>query len=133
MFFCDSINLTPTEFRCLRYLLKEHFLQVKELALEMGLAPSRVTNLLNSLEKKGYILRTISDKDRRIININLTNEGKSFTKNVQDKYVKFHEDILLCVDDKKEIKDMFVTLHNFQTTLERFLKEKGEDRDGEKR
>lgn len=132
VFFCDSINITPVEFRCLRYLLKETFPQVKELASNMDLTPSRVTNLLNSLEKKGYLLREISTKDRRIIQVTLTDIGKVFALDIQSKYVKFHEDILSSIDDQNKLENMFASLQSFQTTLESFLKNKGEEIDERK-
>ena len=92
----------------------------------MDLTPSRVTNLLNSLEKKDYVIREISSKDRRIIKINLTNTGRSFTQNIQDKYVKFHEDMLSSIKNEDQLQDMLSSLKRFQNILEKFLKNKGE-------
>ncbi len=127
VFFCKSINLTPIEFRCLRYLLKTTFSQVKDLAENMDLTPSRITNLLNSLEKKGHLLREISDKDRRIIKVTLTTEGKEFATDIKDKYIKYHEDILSSIENETQLKDMLYNLKNFQIILESFL----ENRKGE--
>ena len=126
VFFCNSINLTPVEFRCLRYLLNANFPQVKELASEMELTPSRITNLLNSLEKKDYIVREISKEDRRIIQVTLTDMGDIFAKNINKEYIKFHEEILSSIDDKNQIEEMLTSLQSFQYTLENFLKNKGE-------
>ena len=52
VFFCDTINLTPVEFRCLRYLLRNTFPQVKELASHMGLTAARVTGKFRFLLQK---------------------------------------------------------------------------------
>jgi len=125
VFFCDTIHLTPVEFRCLRYLLKDTFPQIKELASEMNLTPSRVRNLLNSLEKKAYVLRKISSKDRRIIQVNLTETGRIFANDIQDKYIKFHKDILSSIDDETNLLNMLTSMKTFQTTLEEFLINKG--------
>lgn len=122
VFFCKSINLTPIEFRCLRYLLNTTFLRVNELAKKMELTPSRITNLLNSLEKKGYIMREISTQDRRIIKVALTDEGEKFAVNISDKYIKFHKDILSSVSSETKLEDMLSNLKSFQNTLEIFLK-----------
>lgn len=130
VFFCDSINITPVEFRCLRYLLKANFAQLKVLASDMDLTPSRVTSLLNSLEKKGYIIREIDKEDRRIIKVALTSIGRDFAKNVQDKYVKFHEDILSSIDDENKLENMLFSLKNFQITLETFLNKNKEEING---
>lgn len=130
--FCDSINITPVEFRCLRYLLNSSFALAKDLAQNMDLTPSRVTNLLNSLEKKGYVIREISSKDRRVININLTQVGQSFAEDIQSKYVKFHENILLTIEDETQLKEMLCSLKSFQQILENFLNHEGENKNGRK-
>jgi len=92
----------------------------------MDLTPSRVTNLLNSLEKKAYVLRKISNKDRRIIQVTLTDVGKDFANDIQNKYIKFHEDILSSVEDEGNLLHMLTSMKTFQTTLETFLENKGE-------
>jgi DNA-binding MarR family transcriptional regulator len=122
VFFCKSINLTPIESRCMRYLLDTTFLQVKELAKNMGLTPSRITNLLNSLEQKGYIMRKISTQDRRIIKVALTEEGEKFAIDINNKYIQFHKDILSSVSSETKLEDMLSNLKSFQHTLEIFLK-----------
>ena len=119
--FCESINLTPIEFRCLRFLYNTDFAQVKDLAKGMDLTPSRVTNLLNSLEDKKYVQRDISSEDRRIIKVRLTLAGKDFTKEIQDKYIKFHEDILSSVENENRLSEMLNSLKSFQTIMEQFL------------
>ncbi len=121
VYFCDSINLTPVEFKCLRYLLTNEITQANELAANMDVTPSRITNLLNSLEKKDYITRQISKKDRRIINIILTAHGKEFAQDIQDKYIQFHKDILSNMTDENQLKSLLCSLQSFQDTLQNFL------------
>ena len=123
-YFCDKINITPVEFKCLRYLLENTFPQVKELASNMNLTAARVTNLLNSLEKKGYIQRTISNKDRRVIQVKLTTQGKKFANNIQDEYIKFHQEIIELIGDEAELINLLESIKTFKNTLETFLKKK---------
>lgn len=122
--FCKSINLTPIEFRCLRYLYNNNFLRVNELAKKMELTPSRVTTLLNSLEKKEYIKRDISPNDRRIIKVALTDDGEQFAKDISDKYIDFHKEILDLVENEDEINDLLQNLNNFQQMMQIFMKNK---------
>jgi DNA-binding MarR family transcriptional regulator len=123
--FCDSIDLTPVEFRCLRYLLKANFSQVKDLANDMNLTPPRITSLLNSLEEKKYVSRVIASDDRRIIKVTLTSLGEEFATEIQKKYVKFHEDILSSIENENELEEILASLKSFQNILETFLKNKG--------
>jgi MarR family transcriptional repressor of emrRAB len=123
-YFCDKINITPVEFKCLRYLLDNSFPQVKELASHMHLTAARVTNLLNSLEKKSYLKRTINSKDRRVIQVQLTKSGKTFANNVQAEYIKFHQEIIESIGDEEELINLLESIKTFKITLETFLQNK---------
>ena len=123
-YFCDKINITPVEFKCLRYLLQNSFPQVKELASHMNLTAARITNLLNSLEKKDYIQRTISHNDRRVIKVQLTLKGTGFANKVQEEYVKFHQEIIESIGDESELINLLESIRTFKTTLETFLEKK---------
>jgi DNA-binding MarR family transcriptional regulator len=124
IFFCKSINITPVEFRCLRYLLDTTFLQIKSLAKNMDITQARMTTLLNSLESKGYILRKISDKDRRIIELSLTSSGAKFAKELQTKYIDFHKQILKLAGKEESIKTILNNFKEFHIILETFFKNK---------
>lgn len=53
----------------------ERKILVGEIASEMALTPSRVTNIIRTLEKKGYVSRENDEKDRRKVYISLTEDG----------------------------------------------------------
>ena len=123
-YFCNKINITPVELKCLRYLLDNSFPQVKELAFNMGLTAARVTNLLNSLENKGYVKRTISKEDRRVIKAKLTDEGMIFANRIQDEYVNYHKEIIESMDNEEDLIRLLESIKIFKSTLEQFLKKK---------
>jgi DNA-binding MarR family transcriptional regulator len=52
----------------------------KELASILDIRPQSLGELLGKLEKAGYITRTPSDADRRVMDIHLTEAGKTATK-----------------------------------------------------
>lgn len=49
-----------------------------------GLSAGRVSNILKSLEGKGYLLRERSDSDRRISYIRLTEKGQAQAKEIYE-------------------------------------------------
>ncbi len=49
------------------------------LSKEMGLSPSRMTRILDSLSEKGYIERLPSEQDRRAVSVNVTVQGRMVT------------------------------------------------------
>lgn len=63
---------------------------------KMKLAPSTITPIISSLEKRGFIERKIDESDRRNIYICLSNIGRRFTekvdnelKNMLYEYIKY--------------------------------------------
>ena len=64
-------------FNCGRKVL------VGDISKMMGLSPGRVTNILNMLEKRGYIEREHDEADRRKVYVTLTKSGG---KHLREKY-----------------------------------------------
>jgi len=100
-FFAEKFNLTPLEFRCLRFINDNNTVSSKMIANYMGLTPGRITQFLNSLDNKKLLKRTIEKNDRRIINITLTAKAKSFLDNAINEYIKLHQDILQFIPKEK--------------------------------
>lgn len=68
-------DLTRAQSYVLRLLRGEPGQRISDLAGKMGISPSAITCLIDSLENKGYLRRQRSDRDRRVIRLELTPEG----------------------------------------------------------
>jgi DNA-binding MarR family transcriptional regulator len=62
--------------RVLVILAKEGTLIQSQLAEIMDIRPSSMTELLSKLEERGLITRTPDEKDKRVTNVSITDEGK---------------------------------------------------------
>lgn len=62
----DSDNLTPGE-----------------LSDMLGLTSSNMSKVLSSVEKKGYVVRVVGDKDRRTMCFSLTQKGKELVSSLR--------------------------------------------------
>jgi len=60
------------------------------IAKSLDITPGTLTISVNSLEKKGYLLRQRDVHDKRVINIYTTNAGKE----VEENHAKFHENMV---------------------------------------
>ena len=49
---------------------------LRELSMKLQASSGRISTVLSSLEKKGWVTRDIDSKDRRIIRVNLTDSGR---------------------------------------------------------
>ena len=75
--FLDDLNLTYTQYITMMVLWEHKRLNVKELGEKLYLDSGTLTPVLKSLEAKGYVLRTRSVRDERVLIVELTKEGEA--------------------------------------------------------
>ena len=82
--FADSMR---GQGRILAMLKIQPEIKIKDLSYLLGIRQQSLSELLNKLEKGGYIERKISNEDKRVVIINLTEKGK----NVESPETSYHE------------------------------------------
>jgi DNA-binding MarR family transcriptional regulator len=92
-------------------LLKLHMGQastVAELARECKLDAGAMTRLLDRLEAKGLVARVRSSEDRRVVNLELTREGREAAKQIPAVLCKVQNAFLegLSVAEWQQLKDL---------------------------
>jgi DNA-binding MarR family transcriptional regulator len=75
-------GLTSAQWVPLLKLYMGHAGNVAELARDCNLDAGSMTRLLDRLEAKGLIRRVRSSEDRRVVNLELTDEGRSAAKGI---------------------------------------------------
>ncbi|WP_145133108.1 MarR family winged helix-turn-helix transcriptional regulator [Paenibacillus sp. Y412MC10] len=89
--------------------IEEHIeINRKYLEKTMALSGPSVTNLLNGLEKSGFITRNSDPKDGRNLRIDITDKAKQFLSERSDAFSKSEELITQGMSDAE--KAMFVSL-----------------------
>ena len=73
--FLDALNLTYTQYIAMLVLWEHKRLNVKELGEKLYLDSGTLTPVLKSLEAKGFLHRSRSEEDERVLNVELTDEG----------------------------------------------------------
>ena len=86
--FEDETLCSPEEANIISLLSRRGPLMVKEIAQAMpGMDPSKLTRVLDSLEKQGYATRTLNREDRRSFLVTPTERGmqllETFTAQLQ--------------------------------------------------
>lgn len=90
----NSHGVTATQFFVLIYLRKNGSCKISEIAEMMGVKPSAVSFMIDRLEHNNFVYREHDKKDRRVVNILLTEEGIN--------------KIDLVIKDRKEIFESFL-------------------------
>lgn len=70
-------QLTGSQLWAIKILHESAPIKVSELAARMYLHPATMVGLLDRLESKGLVKRVRSEKDRRVVHIELTPQGRS--------------------------------------------------------
>ncbi|MFJ1841365.1 MULTISPECIES: MarR family winged helix-turn-helix transcriptional regulator [unclassified Streptomyces] len=79
-----------------------------ELAADLDLAPASVTGRLDALERRGFVRRTPSPTDRRRVDVELTDDGRSTWRGAMDIVGKEEYRLLgvLDADERGLLNDM---------------------------
>ncbi|MBE6724442.1 MAG: MarR family transcriptional regulator [Ruminococcaceae bacterium] len=79
-----SLNLTYTQYLVMLVLWEKAPVSEKEMGVRLHLDSGTLTPVLKSLEAKGYILRTRSKEDERVVCVLLTDAGAALKNNAGD-------------------------------------------------
>ncbi|MDI9509269.1 MAG: MarR family transcriptional regulator, partial [Bacillota bacterium] len=98
---------------------------MSEIASKLDITMGTLTTAIDKLIKKGYVERSRSQVDRRIVNVSLSNKGKlayrihekfhlDMVKAIMNDFNPEEEEILLVALDKlnKHLKDIYKTSSN---------------------
>ena len=74
--YLDKIGLTYTQYITMMVLWEEKKINVKALGEKLYLDSGTLTPVLKSLENKGYVSRSRSKDDERVLIVEITEEGE---------------------------------------------------------
>jgi DNA-binding MarR family transcriptional regulator len=89
-----TVGLTVAEFKVLRAFHTDSRLAGNVLSERVGLSGGRMTRILDGLVAKAFVQRDIGAKDRRTMEVSLTDEGQRITRELRQSYVETHVDIM---------------------------------------
>jgi DNA-binding MarR family transcriptional regulator len=75
---CHGVTLS--QCHALDLLSKKGSLTMNELSRQMGLAKSTMTRIVNNMVREGWIDQVKDQRDKRLVNVRLTQEGKKMAE-----------------------------------------------------
>lgn len=114
--FLDELDLTYTQYIALMVLWEHKEISVKELGEYLYLDSGTLTPVLKKMEQKGYINRSRSKEDERVLVVTLTEKGGE----LKEEAVKIPAQMgqCLCID-LEEAKILHGILHKILGNCER--------------
>jgi DNA-binding MarR family transcriptional regulator len=91
--------------------------ETREVAESAGISKATLTGVVRTLESRGLILRIPSEKDRRLVNLELTPAGATL---MEDLYPKFNagEAQLVTALSQRRLKELTLGLRQIVQTVE---------------
>jgi DNA-binding MarR family transcriptional regulator len=101
----QKFSLPYAELKCLMLFKGERYLTVKGIAERLQVAKSRVTKIVNGLNKKGLVEQIDDPKDGRIRLISLNPAGQEISEKIENFQRGLHRQILLqmSLDERKNV------------------------------
>ncbi len=105
----EKIGLTPEQVRLLGLLIEKGACFMNEIANELMVDNSAITRIIDGLEAKKFVKRTISKTDRRQRSVQITEKGKKEIYKTMEITEKYREKLLLGISESEK--------HNFLRIL----------------
>lgn len=102
-------GLSPLEMGVLGVLSDFPGAMLKEIAERLAVPKSTLTSVIDRLERRGYLNRTISKTDRRSFELLLTEDGKAAQQQHIESEQAAYKKLVCALDTPEEVAE-FVTL-----------------------
>lgn len=122
-YIAEQLNISISEFKCLRSFHQDSVLSVKEIAGRMGLTSSRLTRIIDGLVEKKFVTRDINAHDRRLMDVALTESGATVAFQLDKDYTKLHSQILSNIDPASREAVIFA-LENLSAAMQSWIEKK---------
>ena len=113
--YLDALDLTYTQYIVLMVLWETKKISVKELGEKLYLDSGTLTPLLKLLEKKGYVTRTRSQLDERVLEISITEAGEG----LKERALSVPQTVAGCIRlEPKETEELYRLLYKILGNME---------------
>ena len=122
----QEMDLKPHQAGILFVLDRDGSMSQKELARVLRQTPPSVTNAIQKMEQKGYILRQPDEKDQRVLRLHLTEKSQRYLSQVKQTFRQMEAELFegISKEEKEELRKILLRmLHNIEENKESDRKE----------
>nr|WP_288556456.1 MarR family transcriptional regulator [uncultured Mediterraneibacter sp.] len=123
----QEMDLKPHQAGILFVLDRDGSMSQKELARVLRQTPPSVTNAIQKMEQKGYILRQPDEKDQRVLRLHLTEKSQRYLSQVKQTFRQMEAELFegISKEEKEELRKILLRmLHNIEGNKESDRKER---------
>ncbi|MCM3635531.1 MarR family winged helix-turn-helix transcriptional regulator [Paenibacillus camelliae] len=104
-------DITPEQLFILRYLKRNNDVSSSELADLLCVGKSTITSVISRMVNKGYVVRTPSQEDRRVVYLSLTEEGDRQHSRIEETIYHIIEPYISKIGEAKAFEYIAVLEH----------------------
>lgn len=108
----NELELTYPQYLVLLVLWEEKEQTVGQLGEKLLLDTGTLTPLLKRMEQKGFIMRTRSQTDERVVNLSLTKKGASLKEKAEAVPMQLAESLKISEEDLNTLKYIVTKILN---------------------
>ena len=112
----EGVPLTPEQFMLIDLLWNQGSMTQQELADQMQKDKNSVTKLVDAIEKKGFVIREQSLKDRRANTLVLTEKALKLKDSAKRKGISILDNVLEGISEE-ELRSFLSTLHKLNSNM----------------
>lgn len=111
-FKTNEIMASRAQGHLMGLLLIQDGLTQKELSSQLQIRPASLGELVDKLQQNGYVERRVNEKDKRVLNVYLTEEGQRAANEVMQARMKLVDSIFsgLSEEEKEHLSDLMSKL-----------------------
>jgi len=95
----EEQQITHSQWFVLHIIEKKESMNIKDLAVLLGITSSAVTQVVDGLVKRGLLLRKRKPDDRRVLIVTLTQKSRSKFNSIKNKRIDAISSLFDAVDD----------------------------------
>lgn len=109
----SDFNITVPQFTALQTLINNGDMTISELSQKMDLACSTITDLIDRMEKTSLVRRRKDEQDKRVVRVEVLQEGHDILARVLEKRIEFLSEKLKGVteEDKRTLRTALENLY----------------------
>ncbi len=118
-----GVNLSITEIHTLEAIASDVEKPMSEIASRLSITLGTLTTSINNLEKKGFVKRKRSEKDRRVVIVNLTEKAHD----IMEKHTSFHENMVHEIVTELNKQEEYALMKALNNLIDYFTNKYGEE------
>lgn len=111
-----DLSLTEREERYLSLIYKHNKITLTDFAEKSKITKPAATQIINAFIEKGYAVKTISEKDKRVHYVEVTKDMKKYIEKSYEKLDALYKECLALLT-KNELDTLKVALHKINSTI----------------